>query len=387
MNKQLIDQITNAIKSVMPTDQEVYPLHTPKFQGNEWKYMKDCIDSTWVSSVGKYVDQFEKELAAYTGVKRAIAVTNGTAALHLSLIVTGVQPGDEVLIPSLSFVATANAVTYCQATPHFVDCDQKTLGINVKKLFAYLETNTFVKQGQLYNKHTNNRISTIVPMHTFGHPVDMDELLELAKQFDLKVVEDAAEGLGSFYKGKHVGSFGDTAALSFNGNKVITTGGGGAVLTNDETLADRAKHLSTVAKVPHQWEYIHDEIGFNYRMPNINAALGCAQLEQIPLFLEKKRNLAYQYNKVIKSIEGIEFFTEKEHNHSNYWLNAILLDDPDINLRNEIIQRLHKEKILVRPIWKPLNELVMYQNCPRMDLSVSKDLNERIINLPSNVWE
>lgn len=285
MNEQWIT-FANEIKQLYKKD--IVPLHEPTFDETEIEYVTDCVKSGWVSSVGKYVDRFEQELAEFTGVKRAVAVVNGTAALHIALKIVGVQPGDEVFMPSLTFVATANAATYLQAIPHFVDVSEKTLGLDPVKLEEHIKDIGEMKNGQLMNKQTGRVIRGVVPMHTFGHPVELDLLIEVCGRYNLALVEDAAESLGSYYKGKHTGGFGLVGALSFNGNKIMTTGGGGAILTNDDKLADYAKHITTTAKVPHNWAYEHDEIGYNYRMPNINAALGCAQLLKIPEFIEKK---------------------------------------------------------------------------------------------------
>ena len=302
-----------ALRTVLPKSTAGVALHEPRFSGNEWAYVKECLDTGWVSSVGKFVDRFEAQLAEYTGAKRAIAVVNGTAALHVCLLLVGVQPGDEVIVPALTFVATANAVTYCGAIPHFADSEFKTLGLDPDKLDVYLQKIGEVRSDGCYNKQTGRRIKAVVPMHTFGHPVDLDSLIEVSARYRLELVEDAAESLGSFYKGRHTGNWGRVSALSFNGNKIITTGGGGAILTNDEELGLRAKHLTTTARVPHAWELSHDMVGYNYRLPNINAALGCAQLEQLPSFLKQKRALAERYKAAFDEVKGVTFFTEPGH--------------------------------------------------------------------------
>ncbi|GIO12290.1 perosamine synthetase [Cohnella xylanilytica] len=346
--------------------------------------MKECIDTGWVSSVGSYVNRFEKDLAEYTGSGYAIAVVNGTAALHISLLLAGVEAGDEVIVPSLSFVATANAVAYCQATPHFADVEPKTLGLDVERLDAHLaEIGAVGSDGSLYNQRTGKRIRAIVPMHTFGHPVDMESLLELGERYRLAIIEDAAESLGSLYKGRATGTFGLFGILSFNGNKVLTCGGGGAILTQDKELAAKAKHLTTTAKVPHAWAFDHDQVGYNYRMPNINAALGCAQLERVPLFLERKRGLAFEYEQFFRTVPGISFVTEPEYTRSNYWLNTILLDRSDMVVRDRILQDTNAAGILTRPVWTPLHLLPMYAACPSMDMYVTIEMQGRIINLPS----
>ena len=323
---KLAQKISDTLRRILTDDQNFVSLHEPLFNGNEWQYVKECIDTGWVSSAGKFVDQFETQLAEFTGAKYAVAVVNGTAALHICLKLAGVKANDEVLIPALTFVATANAVTYCGAIPHFADSEKRTLGIDPFKLKEYLSGIAEIRGEECFNKKTGNRIKAVVPMHTFGHPADLDALIQVCEQFSIAMIEDAAESLGSYYKGRHTGNWGRLSALSFNGNKVITTGGGGAILTNDELLARKAKHLTTTAKVPHQWEYIHDQIAYNYRLPNINAAMGCAQLEQLPDFLKKKRALAERYRQAFKDIEGVSFFTEPEFARSNYWLNVLLLD-------------------------------------------------------------
>ncbi|MGG1312921.1 LegC family aminotransferase [Cohnella laeviribosi] len=377
-------EIAEIVKQVTGNSGHTLPLHEPEFSGNEWAYVKECLDTGWVSSVGRFVERLENDLAAYTGSGYAVAVVNGTAALHIALLLSGVEPGEEVLIPSLTFVATANAVSYCQAVPHFVDVDRLTLGLDPIRLHDYLhEIGERRADKGLYNRKTGRRIRAVVPMHTFGHPVDMDALLDVCQQYGLEVVEDAAESLGSKYKGRHTGTFGRFGALSFNGNKVVTTGGGGAILTQDKKLAEMAKHLTTTAKLPHPWVYKHDRIGYNYRMPNINAALGCAQLEKLPEFLARKRKLAEKYREGFKAVSGISFFSEPEHAESNYWLNAIILNEPDMQLRDEILQETNKHGFLTRPIWTPLHLLPMYADCPRMELTVTMELEGKVINLPS----
>ena len=375
--------LVSIVESVIGNTDELYPLHEPFFGGNEWKYVKECLDSGWVSSVGFYVDLFEQKLAEKCGVTYAIPTVNGTSALHISLLLAGVEKGDEVLLPTLTFIATANAVSYCKAIPHFIDCTRDTLGIDCNKLSKYLEENTESRDGYIYNKKTGRRISIIVPVHIFGHSADMDELQQLSQNYNLQIVEDAAESLGSLYKGKPLGSFGMVAALSFNGNKIVTTGGGGAILTNNKELAKRAKHVTSTAKQPHAWESIHDEIGYNYRMPNINAALGCAQLEFLDSFVQAKRVLASKYQQAFTDSEEYDFLVEPDYNQSNYWLNAICLKTD--RKRDELLEQLNKKGYLCRPIWKLMHHLDMYKDCPRMDLSVSEDLEDKVINLPSSV--
>jgi perosamine synthetase len=374
-----------ALKTVLHHQNGLIALHEPHFGGNEWAYVKECIDTGWVSSAGKFVDKFESMLAEYTGVKRAIAVVNGSAALHIALKLVGVIPGDEVLVPALTFVATANAVCYCGAIPHFVDSEEKTLGLDPYKLAAYLETISELRGDGSFNKQTGRRIRAVVPMHTFGHPVDLDPLMEVCKKFHLEMVEDAAESLGSLYKNKHTGHWGRLSALSFNGNKPVTTGGGGAIITNDEKMGKLAKHLTTTAKVPHRWAFYHDQTGYNYRLPNINAALGCAQLEQLPSFLERKRALAQRYSEAFAGLDGLTFFTEPKFARSNYWLNVFLLDKKLQQERDKILELTNSNGIMTRPAWTLMQKLPMFANCPRMDLSVAEILEARLINIPSSV--
>jgi aminotransferase in exopolysaccharide biosynthesis len=375
-------EILDAIKSVV--GEEPTNLHEPTFEGNELKYLKECIDSTFVSSSGKFVDKFEGELTAFTSAKFAISVVNGTSALHLSLILSGVKPGDEVLVPALSFVATANAVAYCGATPHFVDSNYETLGLDTNKLREYLTAETKMVDGLCVNKKTQRIIRAVVPMHTFGHPIDIDEVLALAKDFNLQLIEDAAESLGSLYKNRHTGTFGRFGVLSFNGNKTITTGGGGAVLTNNEEDAIKAKHMATTARLKHNWEFKHDEIGFNYRMPNLNAALGCAQIEKLPEKLQAKKRLFKKYSEAFSGIEGVSIFSEPRDSNSNYWLQTLMLSEDNLELRDEILEATNSQKIMTRPIWTPLNQLRPYSSSPRMKLDVVKSLEKRLISLPSS---
>lgn len=379
-----LNSVLETLQAVLPTERFL-PLHEPLFRGNENKYVKECIDTGWVSSVGKFVDRFEKDLAAYTGVKRAVAVVNGTSALHICLILAGVKAGDEVLVPALTFVATANAVTYCQAVPHFVDSCYETLGLDPDKLEYYLSEIAEIRNGRCYNRKTGRRISAVVSMHTFGHPVDMDKVNAVAEKYHLKVVEDCAESIGSLYKGKHTGNFGLVSAMSFNGNKTITTGGGGAVLTNDEELGKLAKHLTTQAKMPHKWEFRHDMVGYNYRMPNINAALGCSQLEELPDFLVKKRALAEKYRKFFEGNESVDFFIEPDFAKSNYWFNALLLKPELAHMRDRLLVLLNDNNIMSRPVWNLMYTLEMYKDCPRMDCSNAEDIGRRLVNIPSSV--
>lgn len=380
-------KIVSALRKVLPDQNRTYPLHEPTFCGNEWSYVKECLDTTFVSSIGKYVDRFESELAAYTGAKYAIAVVNGTAALHIALYLAGVRSGDEVLVPTLSFVATANAVVYCGAIPHFVDSETKTLGIDPGKLREYLAFNSEKRGGLCLNRKTGKVIRAIVPMHTFGHPADMDAILAVAHDFNLAVVEDAAEALGSTYHGRHTGTFGLLGTLSFNGNKIITTGGGGAILTDRQDLARLAKHITTTAKVPHAWEYVHDQVGFNYRLPNLNAALGCAQLEQITKLLNKKRKLYEAYRNAFLSVCEISLFAEPAKCNSNYWLQTIRLAAPNSVLKDKILEATNKNKIMTRPIWSPLHKCAMFSSSPRASLEISEELENQLINIPSSYYD
>jgi perosamine synthetase len=374
--------ITDKFKSLFG-EQSVIPLHEPRFAGNEKKYLIDCIDSTYVSSVGKYVDEFEKSFAVYTGAKYAVACVNGTSALHMAMLVAGVKANDIVLTQALSFIATCNAITYLGASPAFIDVDVETMGMSGEKLEIFLSANCEKKEdGYTYHKASGRRISACVPMHTFGHPCRIDEIVAICELFNVALVEDAAESVGSLYKNKHTGTFGLMGAFSFNGNKTITCGGGGAIITDNEYLARRAKHLTTQAKVPHRWEFIHDQIGYNYRMPNINAALMCAQLEQLDHFLTKKRELAKEYIDFFGR-NGISFVQEPSGARSNYWLCAILLQDE--KQRNEFLSYTNDNGVMTRPVWRLMNELPMFADCFRDDLSNSRLLAARLVNIPSSV--
>lgn len=384
MNKQasLSDQIISAIHSVVGNGP--VGLHEPTFSGNEWLYVKQCLDSTFVSSVGKFVDRFEDDLAAYTGAKHAIAVVNGTAALHIALILASVKVGDEVLVPALTFIATANAISYCGATPHFVDSEESTLGIAADKLREYLLANTHQHSSQCVNSTTGKVIRAMVPMHAFGHPADINGLLAVAHDFNITMVEDAAESLGSTYHGQHTGTFGLMGTLSFNGNKTITTGGGGAIITSDAEIARRAKHITTTAKLPHVWEFIHDEIGYNYRLPNINAALGCAQLEQLPSKLIAKRTLYKHYQAAFSLVKSAKLFGEPKGCLSNYWLQTIMLNAEVVDQRDTVLHATNKAGLMTRPVWRLMHQLTPFSNCPRMDLSIAELLGQRLINIPSS---
>lgn len=378
MNTQWLE-FTEQIKAYYQKD--FVPLHEPTFNGKELEYVTDCIQTGWVSSVGAYVTRFEEDIARFTGMKRAVAVMNGTAALHIALKVVGVQANEEVFMPALTFVATANAVSYMGAVPHFVDVCEQTLGLDPQKLEAHILAIGEVENNQLINKVTGRVIRAVVPMHTFGHAVELEQLQLICEKYHLVLVEDAAESLGTYYKGKHTGSFGKVSTISFNGNKIITTGGGGAILTDDEELADYAKHITTTAKVPHRWEYEHDEVAFNYRLPNINAALGCAQLEKIPEFIERKRALTAFYEELVASLEGVTLFKEPVNSTSNYWLQTLILDDT--LERDAVLAFLNENGVMSRPIWKPMHMLEMFKDCPKMDLAVTENLVGRVVNVPS----
>lgn len=378
----LPDRVVDAIRSAIGSGPSV--LHEPTFSGNEWLYLKECLDSTFVSSVGKFVDRFEDDLARFTGVKHAVAVVNGTAALHIALKLAGVKADDEVMIPALTFAATANAVTYCGATPHLVDSEVRTLGIDADKLRDYLREHTEQRAGQCVNRATGRVIRAVIPMHTFGHPVDLDGLLAAAHDYNMAVVEDAAESLGSYYHGRHTGTFGLMGTLSFNGNKTITTGGGGAILTDDAALARHAKHLTTTAKLPHAWEYRHDEIGYNYRLPNLNAALGCAQLEQLPALLASKRKLFERYQAAFAPVVGVRMVAEPEACRSNYWLQTLLLTAGQESQRDLVLKATNAAGFMTRPAWVLMHELAHFKDCPCMDLAVAESLSRRLINLPSS---
>ncbi len=357
------------------------PLHVPAFNGNEKKYLNECIDSTFVSSVGKFVDEFEQKVAEYTKSKHAIVCVNGTNALHLSLILAGVKHNDEVMTQPLTFIATANAISYANAIPVFIDVDEDTMGLSPVALEKYLKDNAEIKKGECFNKSTGRRIKACMPIHTLGHACRIEEIVELCKKYHIEVVEDAAEAMGSFYKGKHLGTFGLLSAISFNGNKIMTTGGGGIILTNDEEIAKQARHLSTQAKIPHAWEYAHDYVGYNYRMPNINAALGVAQLEQIDLFLDNKRDTAKQYSKFCQD-NNIAFFNEREYEKSNYWLNAIILNNREE--RDLLLKESNENNVMTRPIWHLMNKLPMFKDCPKGDLTNAEWLEDRVVNIPSS---
>jgi len=377
MFKETIQFIQKSFNS-----QEYIPLHAPVFFGNEKKYLIECIDSTFVSSVGKFVDRFEQMVAEYTGAKYAIAVVNGTAALEIALKLVDVDEKSEVITQPLSFIATCNAISYCGATPIFVDVDRDTMGLSPTSLLTFLSEQTEQKQGRCYNKETGKRIAAVVPMHTFGHPCRIVEIASICRRYNIALVEDAAESLGSYYKGEHTGTVGDIAAFSFNGNKTITTGGGGMIITDDEALAKRAKHITTTAKVPHPYEFVHDEVGYNYRLPNINAALGCAQMESLAIILKNKRELAIQYAEFFVN-QSIDFVQEKPDTHANFWFNAVILKDKQE--RDAFLQATNEAGVMTRPIWQLMTKLDMFKSCQKGDLNNAYWLEERVVNIPSGV--
>jgi len=358
------------------------PLHEPKFLGNEKKYLNDCIDSTFVSSVGKYVESFEKQFAKKVGSKYAIATVNGTSALHISLILAGVTKYDEVITQPLTFIATCNAISYIGAKPIFVDVDLDTMGLSAKALESFLKNNCRIKNNQCINKMTNKVIKACVPMHTFGHPCKIDKIVKICQKWFITLVEDSAESLGSSYKGKSTGTFGKLGCFSFNGNKIITSGGGGVIVTDDKYLAKKAKYLTTTAKIAHKWEYVHNEIGFNYRMPNLNAALLVAQLEQLDFFVKNKRELALKYKDFFNQ-NKIKFVKEPKNCSSNYWLQTVILKN--LKERDRFLEVTNNNGVMTRPVWKLINKLNMYKDCQCGDLKNSKYLENRVVNIPSSV--
>lgn len=378
----MYEKIINFIKDLYQTGEKV-SLHAPCFLGNEKKYLNDCIDTTFVSSVGAYVDRFEQLIGDYTGAGRAVVCVNGTNALHISLMLVGVEREDEVLTQPLTFIATCNALSYIGAKPVFIDVDLDTLGMSPKATRIWLENNAKMKNGVPYNKHSRRKIKACLPMHTFGHPIHLNEMIEVCNEWNIKLVEDAAESIGSLYYGKHTGVFGTIGALSFNGNKTITTGGGGMMLFQDPELGAYAKHITTQAKVSHKWAFVHDHIGYNYRMPNINAALGCAQFENLDRFIEDKRNTAHEYAEFFKNIEGIKFFTEPEGCRSNYWLNVIILENKD--KQQEFLKETNDAGVQTRPVWELMPRLSMFKDCETDGIKNAIWLADRIVNIPSGV--
>jgi aminotransferase in exopolysaccharide biosynthesis len=357
------------------------PLHAPVFFGNEKKYVNDCIDTTYVSSVGKYVDLFEEMIVDYTGSAKAVACVNGTNALYLALKLSKVEQNDEIITQPLTFIATVNAIVYCNANPVFIDVDKDTMSLSPGKMSEWLSENAELKSNICFNRHTGNRIRACVPMHTFGHPAHIDTLLDICTNWHIELVEDAAESLGSFYKGKHTGTFGSIGVLSFNGNKTVTTGGGGMLLFNDKKQGEWAKHLTTQAKIPHQWEFNHDAVGYNYRMPNINAALGCAQMENIELIINNKRETALKYKQFFSGTD-IAFFNEPDNCRSNFWLNAIILQDKEKQI--DFLKKTNYNHIMTRPIWRLMSRLSLFSNCQCGNLEHAEWFADRIVNIPSS---
>ena len=378
----MFSDIVSFIHSLFGTD-EFVPLHAPLFIGNEKKYLAECIDTTFVSSVGKFVDRFEELVACYTGSKRAVVCVSGTNALHMGMLLVGVERDDEVLTQALTFIATCNAISYIGAHPVFLDVDRDTLGLSPLAVKRWLSTHAEVRDGQCYNKKTGRRIKACVPMHTFGHPMKIDELSAVCNEYHIELVEDAAESIGSFYKGRHTGTFGRVGAISFNGNKTITTGGGGMLLFQDEELGRLAKHLTTQAKVPHRWAFVHDHIGYNYRMPNINAALGCAQMENLDRYVSNKRETAERYREFFSHIPDVEFVVEPANSRSNNWLNAVLLKDR--RAQQSFLEYTNDHGVMTRPVWELMNRLEMFRGCETDGLENTVWLEERIVNIPSSV--
>ncbi|HEY9177349.1 MAG TPA: LegC family aminotransferase [Flavipsychrobacter sp.] len=377
----MFSPVIQYIREVFNTPEGFVPLHAPYFGGNEKKYLADTIDSTFVSSVGAYVNRFEEMMAEITGAKYAVATTNGTVALQLSLVVAGVKAGDEVITQPLTFVATANAIVHSNAIPVFIDVDRDTMGMSPDALEQFLQEHAVVKDGAAYNKSTGKRIAACIPMHTFGFPARIDKLVDICERWHIVLIEDAAESLGSYYKGIHTGTFGKLGTFSFNGNKTVTCGGGGAIVTNDEALAKHAKHISTTAKVPHPWEFVHDEIGYNFRMPNLNAALACAQLEQLENILANKRQLAELYRQYFSNTD-IGFVTEQSGSIANYWLNCVVLNN--LEERNAFLEATNNSGVMTRPIWRLMNKLDMFKHCQCGDLTNAEWLEDRVVNIPSS---
>ena len=377
----MFDEFINFTRNIYGT-KKIIPLHEPKFFGNEKKYVNQCIDTTFVSSVGKFVDKFEKKIAKYTGAKYAVATTNGTAALHISLILAGVKQDDEVITQPLNFIASCNAISYCNAKPIFIDVDKDTMGLSPSALRSFLEKNTKIKNKKCINKKTKKIIKACIPMHSYGHPCRIEEIKKLLTKYHIFLIEDASESLGSFYKKKHTGTFGKLGIISFNGNKIVTAGGGGCIITNDKILAKKAKHITTTAKIPHKWNFNHDMIGYNYRMPNLNAALLIAQLENLNIFLKKKRLLSKKYEDFFKNSDYI-FFKELNVCKSNYWLNSIILKNK--KQKKKFLKITNSNGVMTRPVWKLMNKLTMFKDCQHGDLKNAIFLEERVVNIPSSV--
>ncbi|HRQ67614.1 MAG TPA: LegC family aminotransferase [Candidatus Syntrophosphaera sp.] len=374
--------IIDFIRSLYP-DRDFIPLHEPHFGGNEKKYLEDCIDSTFVSSVGKYVDRFEEMIREFTGAKRAVATVNGTAALHIALLLAGVRRNDLVITQPLTFIATCNAISYCGAEPVFIDIDKQTLGLSADALEAWLSANSVLEGESCYHIGSRQRLAACVPMHTFGHPCQIDRIVEICERYHIPVVEDSAESIGSYYKGRHTGTFGKLGIFSFNGNKTITTGGGGMIVTNDDELGKLAKHITTTAKVPHPWEFVHDMTGYNYRLPNVNAALGCAQMEQLPQILANKRETARLYQEFFAGMDGVTYIPEPRDCVSNYWLNVVLMRDR--KTRDDFLKQSNTSKVMTRPAWTLMNKLSMFSKAIAGSLEISEDIESCLVNIPSSV--
>lgn len=383
MTPDLPSQVLRACRRVLPAGRPLV-LHEPTLGDDERRVVDECIRSGWISTAGPFVERFERAITDYTGSLHVVATVNGTAALHGALLALGVASGDEVLVPSLTFVATANAIAYCGATPHFVDVDTATLGVDPHALDVHLAATALRRSGELVNRRSGRRIAALVVMHTFGHPADMDALLEVAARWHLPTVEDAAESLGSIYRGRHTGTLGRIGILSFNGNKIVTTGGGGAILTSDSALGRKARHLCTTARVAAGMRFVHDEIGYNYRLPSINAALGLAQLARLPSLLAAKRALAARYADAFSTCTGTRFFWPTAVAESNHWLNTLILDDTAAGCLDDVLAKLEADNIGARPAWTPMHELPMYSEAPRAALDVTTSLARRIVNLPSS---
>ena len=379
--KKTVESFVQLVRSIYKDD--FVSLHRPIFEGNEKAYLEDCIDSNFVSSAGSRISDLEKMIADYTQSNYAISTVNGTSALHISLLLSGVEANTEVITQALTFVATGNSISYCNAKPVFLDVDRESMGLCPEALKKFLRNKTKIKNGILYNKNSNRQISACIPMHTFGNPCKIEAIANLCKEYNIPLIEDAAESLGSFYKGYHTGKFGKLSAISFNGNKIITTGGGGMIITNDEKLAKKAKHITTTAKLPHEYEYVHNEIGYNYRMPNLNAALGIAQFEKLNVFLKIKKEIALVYENFFENKKEVEFFKSPSYADRNNWLNAIILKDYDS--KHYFLQETNKLKIMTRPIWRLLPSLDMFNDCETDELTNSKWFEERVVNIPSSV--
>ena len=376
----MFNEFIDFVREVYGTKKNIL-LHEPKFIGNEKKYLNQSIDRTFVSTVGKFVDEFEEKIAKYVGAKHAIATTNGTSALHVSLILAGVKKNNEVITQPLNFVASSNAISYCNAEPIFIDVDRDTMGLSPSALKSFLNKNTTVKNKQCFNNKTKKVIKACVPMHSYGHPCRIDEIKQICDEYHIFLIEDAAESVGSFYKNRHTGTFGHLGVMSFNGNKIITAGGGGCIVTNDKVLAEKAKHISTTAKVPHKWDFNHDMVGYNYRMPDINAALLLAQLENLNDFINSKRNLANKYEGFFKD-RDCDFFKEPKNSKSNYWLNSIILKDK--HQKYKFLKETNSKGVMTRPIWTLMNNLPMFKDAQCNNLKNSKWLYERVVNIPSS---